>query len=286
MNRSMDLLASYWTIAGAAVPHSDHEFSPFDFRARVAAASKAGFKGMGFWHADLEHILQSYSLEEMKQILDDHGIVHLELEFLQDWFVQGELRQASDRRRAMLMRAAEALEAHHIKVGDFENKTTPMPILVESFRTLCRDAADHGTRIGFELMPFAMITTLDDMLTMLEGAGSSNGGVVLDLWHIVKLGIPYEKVAAIPKRFLIGVELNDGYLQSGYDLVTETTQHRLLCGQGEFDVKAFIRTMRRSYEGPYGIEVLNAELRKRPLNELVEGAYRTTAAQFQGMAAE
>jgi sugar phosphate isomerase/epimerase len=80
----MELLASYWTIAGGAMPHTDHEYSPFDFKDRVEAAARAGFKGMGIWHADLDHILERRSLKEMKQILDDNGMKYLELEFLRD----------------------------------------------------------------------------------------------------------------------------------------------------------------------------------------------------------
>ncbi|MEE8495913.1 MAG: hypothetical protein V3S21_05480 [Xanthomonadales bacterium] len=41
-----ELLGSFWTIAGCAYPHTDHEYSPFDFRDRVEALSKAGFKGI------------------------------------------------------------------------------------------------------------------------------------------------------------------------------------------------------------------------------------------------
>lgn len=281
MKPDVDLLASYWTIAGGAEPHTDREFSHFSFRDRVAAISRVGFKGMGLWHADLEHTLRSHSLSEMKHILDDHGIVHIELEFLHDWFAEGPERDASDSRKRMLLSAAEALGAHHIKVGDFFNRVVPMPKLVDSFRSLCREAASRGTRIGFELMPFAMITTLEDTLTMIEGAGEPNGGVILDLWHLVKLGIAFEEVASIPARWLIGVELNDGFLKSQMDPVVETTQHRQLCGEGEFDVRAFVASMRETaYDGPYGIEVLNAELRKRPLAELAEVAYSTTRAQF------
>ena len=33
------------------------EYSTFDFKDRVQAVAKAGFKGMGIWHADLDHIL-------------------------------------------------------------------------------------------------------------------------------------------------------------------------------------------------------------------------------------
>jgi sugar phosphate isomerase/epimerase len=281
MNPKIPLLASYWTVAGGAEPHTDREYSPFDFLDRVAAIAAAGFQGMGIWHADLEHVLKSYSIQDMKLILDDHGITHVELEFLQDWFVDGEAKLASDCRKAMLFTAAQELGARHIKVGDFSNKKVAMPLLIESFSMLCKGAAEVGIRVGFELMPFSMITTLEDTLTMLEGADAPNGGIVIDLWHMVKLGIPFAKVAAIPQRFVTAVELNDGYLESSYDLVTETTQHRLLCGEGEFDVKGFVRAMRSGgYQGAWGIEVLNAALRARPLTELAERAYRTTIEQF------
>jgi hypothetical protein len=38
--------------------------------------------------------------------------------------------------------------------------------------------------------------------------------------------------------------------------------------------------LKTGYNGPWGIEVLNAELRKKPLNEIVTRAYKTTIAQF------
>src|SRR5437870_5947692 len=51
MQNNVELLASYWTIC-CGVPHTDHEYSPFDFRERVESAARAGFKGFGIWHAD------------------------------------------------------------------------------------------------------------------------------------------------------------------------------------------------------------------------------------------
>ena len=46
MKQNVELLASYWTIAGGAMPHTDKEYSPFDFKDRVEAAARAGFKGV------------------------------------------------------------------------------------------------------------------------------------------------------------------------------------------------------------------------------------------------
>src|SRR5512145_2126696 len=97
----VELLASYWTIAGNVHPHSKTEYSPFDFEDRVVAASKAGFKGIVLKEADLEH----RSLKEMKRILDDNGIKHVELEFLTDWFLDGEKKQRSDKTKLLLLTA-------------------------------------------------------------------------------------------------------------------------------------------------------------------------------------
>jgi sugar phosphate isomerase/epimerase len=277
---SPDLLASYWTIS-AGLPHTDHEYSPFDFKDRVESAARAGFKGFGIWHADLEHILKRRSLEEMKHILDDNGIQHVELEFLTDWFLEGERKKQSDTCKRMLFAAAEVLQARHIKVGDFFREKTPMTRLIEAFSTLCAEAAEHGTRIGFELMPFAMLDTLQDSLVMVEGAGASNGGIVLDLWHIVKLKIPYDDVGRIPLKFLVSVELNDGTFEAPWSLHEDTVNHRRLCGEGEFDIRGFIATVRNTgYQGPWGIEVLSQELRTKPLDELTQRSFGTTASQF------
>jgi sugar phosphate isomerase/epimerase len=279
--QNVELLASYWTIAGGAQPHTDREYSPFDFEDRVESAAKAGFKGMGIWHSDLAHILERRTLLEMKQILDDNGIKHLELEFLADWFMDGEQKKHSDIRKKMLLSAAEALGARHVKVGDFLRQKTPMPRLIESFASLCTDAADHGTKIIFELMPFAMIDTLPDALAMISGAGAKNGGIGIDLWHMVKLGIPYQDIARIPKEYLLAIEINDGTFEAPWSLHEDTINHRRLCGEGEFDVRGFVDCMQKAgYQGPWGIEVLSEDLRKKPLEELTTRAFTTTMAQF------
>jgi sugar phosphate isomerase/epimerase len=281
MTPGIDLLASYWTISGS-VPHTDREYSPFDFKDRVESAARTGFKGLGIWHADLDHVLKKYTLREMKQILDDNGMRHVELEFLADWFLSGERKRTSDLRKHSLFEAAAALGAHHVKVGDFLQEKCSMPRLIDAFALLCAGAAQHGTRIGFELMPFAMIRTLPESLAMIEGAGAANGGIIFDLWHIVKLGIAYEEVFRVAPQNVVSVELNDGTFHAPWSLHEDTINHRRFCGEGEFDVRSFVKGMLKAgYTGPWGIEVLSAELRAVPLEELTKRAFRTTRAQFQ-----
>jgi sugar phosphate isomerase/epimerase len=284
MNADVDLLASYWTLAVGAEPHTDHEYSTVGFRERVQSAARAGFTGIGIWHADLEYTLRTHSLKEMRQILDDNGIRHVELEFLNDWFLDGEPKRLSDIRKRLLLTAAEALRARCVKVGDFIRQPCPMPRLIECFATVCRDAAEHGTRVGFEMMPFCIIDSLESARALVEGAGAKNGGIFFDLWHIVKIGIPYDDVARFPAQYIAGVELNDGFSKehSMPDPAVETTQHRQLCGEGEFDVKGFVARLRATgWKGPWGIEVLNKQLRQRPIDEVTARAHKTTIAQFR-----
>jgi sugar phosphate isomerase/epimerase len=277
-----ELIGSYWTLAGNVHPHSEHEYSPFEFADRVVAAAKAGFSGIGIKEADLAHILQRRSLKEMKQILDDNGMKHVELEFITDWFLDGEKKRKSDETKWMLLKAAEVLEARHIKVGDFDKQTTPMPRLIEAFAQLCADAANCGTNILFELIVDAMIRTLPETLEMVQGADAKNGGIMVDLWHIVKLRIPYEEVARIPARYLLGIEINDGTLDCPWSLHEDTINYRRFCGEGEFDVKGFVKCMLNAgYSGPWGIEILSKELRQKSLDEAATHAFRTTLAQFE-----
>ena len=62
--------------------------------------------------------------------------------------------------------------------------------MIESFAELCTDAAKQGTLIGFEMMPFCDIDSIEKAMQLVDGAGAKNGGICLDLWHIAKLKIP------------------------------------------------------------------------------------------------
>jgi sugar phosphate isomerase/epimerase len=281
MTKSVELLGSYWTLAGGAQPHTDKEYSPFDFQDRVEAAAEAGFKGVGIWHADLAHILKTRSLNDMKKIFDDNGIVHIELEFLNDWFLDGEKKKLSDVTKKMLLDAAEILRARHVKVGDFFGTEIPMPRYIEAFASLCKEAAERGTRIIYEMMPFSWIDSVEKAVQLVDSAGAKNGGICFDLWHIVKLKIPYEKIAGVPLKYVLGIEINDGTFECPWSLHEDTINHRMLCGEGQFDVKGFVdKMLKAGYDGPWGIEVLNEDLRKRPLKTVTSDAFKTTIAQF------
>ena len=278
LKNDVELMNLYWTTAG--VFPGVGEISRFDFKDRVEAAARAGFKGIGIWHTDLEHILLHRTMQELKTILDDNGIKYIELEFLTDWFLTGARKAESDSRKKRLLEASQALNAKHIKVGDFYNTACPMPRIVEAFAALCEEAAEYGATIGFEFMGSAMLDNLKDSLTMVETAGARNGGLVLDTAHVVDLGITYEEISRIPLRYLVNVELNDG--TSPGSPKHDPSRIRRFCGEGEFDIKGFIKCVKETgYTGPWAVEVFSKELVGLSLKELNTRAFETTMAQFQ-----
>jgi len=282
----VELVGLYWTVSGPVEVHVGREWSLFGWRDRCEEAAKVGFAGIGIWHADLEHVLDTHTLEEMKAIFDDAGLRHLELEFLMDWFVDpgDERRAASDRQRRLLFEAAAVLEPHHIKVGNIPATPAPLEQVTERFAELCADAAEHhAATIAYEIMPFdPNVRTLDDVIAVAAGAGAPNGGIAIDTWHMGKLGIAPEELRRIPLEHLAWIELSDGRREDMADPVDETINHRRLPGEGEFDVAAYVDVGRdMGYPGPWGVEVLSEELRNLPMAEIFKRAYETTSAQFR-----
>jgi len=74
------LLATCWSSAGDAASDRDDLRSPLPLRERIEAASAAGFRGFGLLSADLPAAEEEYGLSGIRAMLDDNGIVDLELE--------------------------------------------------------------------------------------------------------------------------------------------------------------------------------------------------------------
>ncbi len=281
----IELMALYWTVSGPVEVHVGREWSLFDWRDRCAEAARAGFNGIGLWHADVSHQLQTRTLEEMATIFRDAGLKYLEVEFLADFFVpDGEpARAESDRLRRQLFETSAAFDAHHIKVGNIPGTPCELGPLTEAFAELCQDAADHtAARVVYEFMPFDVnVNTLDTALELVQGAAQRNGALAIDTWHMGKLGIAPADLKRIPPDYLGWVELSDGQYENMPDPIDEVVNRRKLPGEGEFEIAGYIEACREvGYAGPWGVEVLSEELRSLPIEDEFKRAYETTVAQF------
>jgi sugar phosphate isomerase/epimerase len=282
MKKVPDLIACFWTIGGNYV-FGDDDHSPWDFRLRAEAASRAGYRGVGLKHADLMLTLKKYGYGGVRSILKDNNLRIDEVEALFDWFADGERRRASDIVRSDLLKAAEEFEAHHLKVaGDFmpnaSQETGPMH---DEFQKLAKQARAAGTTVSLEPIAFSNVPTLAHAIAIVGEAAGLGGGVMLDAWHVTRSRMSFADIARLPKGAIAGAELDDGTLETVGDPISDTLDRRRFCGEGEFDLKGFIAAVQATgYDGPWGVEIISAQLRAMPLEEAAQRTFATTRAQF------
>jgi sugar phosphate isomerase/epimerase len=220
----------------------------------------------------------------IRSMLEDNGLIHLELELLTNWWTDGQLRRDSDRVRRELLSAAEALGARHIKVGpDVADAPWNYDRWVSEFAALAAEAHNAGTKVGLEFLPWSNIKTVHDGLRLVQDAAHPAGGLIIDVWHTERAGTPAADLAAVPLRSIIGVELNDADAAVVGTLFEDTRDRRRLCGQGSFDLQGCIAALRSTgWAGPWGVEILSEEHRQLPVREAVRAA-SATAAEVLGL---
>jgi sugar phosphate isomerase/epimerase len=283
MTQTPDIICTYFTLAGNVGPFEANTASPIGLVERAEAAGKAGYAGFGFGVDDIEQLSNTLGYREINTILDNNGLKHRELEVLVDWFVTDDRRIAADRKRKILLEAAEKMGARHIKVaGDVQGNTYPLEYIIEEFSRLCDQAAAVGSAITIELFPSSNLADLQTGRAVIEGAGCSNGGLLLDIWHMVRGNIYMDAIAALPPGIINHIELDDGKLLPAANYLDDTINSRLLPGDGEFPLQAFLSAVAATgYDGLYGVEILSSAFRTMALEQAASASYQATAALFQ-----
>jgi sugar phosphate isomerase/epimerase len=264
MAEAPELIAACWISAGNVMPTRTGDTSPIDLERRVHAVAAAGYQGMGLNHADLVAARDRIGLDGIGRLLADHGLKHVQLEFLDYWWETGDLREVSDHKRADLLDAARAFPVHHIKVGvGNEGDTYDLARVRDGFDALASDAAAAGTRVAIEDVSFSMMPDLAIAGQMVRDVSNPGGGLLLDIWHLYRTGFPYARMReVVPAGYAFAVELDDGRPVEVGTGLEDTFDNRELCGEGVFDVVSFIREVAAlGYEGPWGVEHMSVHHR-------------------------
>ncbi|MBY2924309.1 sugar phosphate isomerase/epimerase [Rhizobium leguminosarum] len=269
-----DIIASYWTFAGDRFPGCGDEASPYSFKERYELAGKLGYSGADIVLDDLIRARDTIGYAELRRILEGNGLVDTEVQILTDWFADGPRRAESDRQRALLLEAGEAIGAHHLKIsGDFQTKELNIDRMAESLAALNAEADLRGIPLGIEIMPFTNLATVKEGRAVVEAAGIKKGGLLLDIWHMEREGVPHADIAALPGDMIVSIEINDAAAEIQGDIWNDTLNARLLPGQGSFDIDGFLKAVYSTgFNGPIGIEIISEAQRKKPLEPAARDA--------------
>lgn len=270
-------MATCWTTAGDAASDRADLRSPVPLRDRVEAAARAGYRGFGLLSADLPDAERAYGLSGIRSLLDDNGITHVELEGIPNWWAEGSERVESDEIRRQMLRAAESLDATHIKITpDGDDRPWSLARWAKEFGVLAGEAAGCGARLGIEFFPWSNIKTIRDGLELVDEAGHDAGGVIIDVWHTERIGTPPSELANVPVDRIVGVELNDADSHVIGTLFEDTVHRRRYCGEGDFDLDGIVKALRRTgWHGPWGVEILSAGHRALDVDTAAKKSFDT-----------
>lgn len=284
VRHGQDLVATCWTSAGNARPADPDPRSPIPVMERLAAVAAAGFTGMGLIREDLRALRDDLGFAALRERADAVGIPHLEVELVEGWWGGAE---ETDWRAdwELLLEAARALRSPLIKIapppgGPVEDLTP----LLDPLRRLAEEAADSGTRIALEPLPFAAIESLPRGAELMAAVDHEGAGLVVDCWHVFRAGTSLPELAAtLDPRTVFAVEINDARdaVPEGVTLFEDTRDNRCYPGEGEQEVVGFLRTLLDlGFAGPWGVEILSEQHRAAPLDEALAHAVRTTRQCF------
>ncbi|WP_461162823.1 sugar phosphate isomerase/epimerase family protein [Sinomonas notoginsengisoli] len=278
-------IATCWVSAGDAAPMRGDESSPLPIAERISAVAQTGWAGIGLVHADLVQARDTIGYDSLSRMIREAGLSFVEVEFLNDWWTTGAERAASDVIRADLFEAATALGARHIKVGaGMTDNPLPLSTLASAFSDLADQAADSGIRLALEATPFSHLRTTQEAVEVVSKSDSPAAGLMIDIWHTYRGGLSHEDLyKVVPIERVYAVEIDDGYQQVVGTLFEDTINNRAYCGEGDFDTATFVqRTVEAGYRGPWGVEIISAQHRQRPLLEGLQYAYDTAMSCFSG----
>jgi 4-hydroxyphenylpyruvate dioxygenase len=123
-------------------------------------------------------------------------------------------------------------------------------------------AAARGIRVGYEALAWGRhVRTFGHVWRIVQQAGHTHIGVILDSFHTLALGDDPAGIAAIPGDKIFFVQLADApKLQM--DVLSWSRHFRCFPGQGDFDVAGFTaRAIDAGYSGPLSLEIFNDEFR-------------------------
>jgi len=248
------------------------------FEVRCAAAGAAGFDGIGLLYRDYTtRVTEGHeTAEDLIEVAAEHGLRIVEIEAVVGWSAAtpGDARSTVD----VCIEMAQAFGARHVTAtGGYAGTVEDA---VAGFARLCDMAADAGARVGLEPLPVQEVSDIATARDVVERAGRSNGGLCIDSWHLQRGGAAWDQLEALPAELVTSIQINDGTIVPEHDrYIEDCLWNRRLCGDGEFDLRRFVRTLDRiGATAPYSVEVISTELWAQDPFEVARRMADTTRA--------
>ena len=277
------IIASHHTLSGVAIRTP----SRFALTDRLRAARAAGYDGVGLTFYDYrEQLAQGQTPDELRAATERLGISIVEVEMLYGWNSRDATERALSRETEQtLFEMARLFGARQVNV------TVAEPVgalagdrsaLARDFGALCERAAEVGLLVALEFQPWNAVADIGTAWEIVRRAGHPNGGILLDSWHFFRGGADVRSLHGIPGERIVAVQINDAAGEVEGSLFDDSTERRLLPGDGIFALVELLRALRdMGVECPLAVEIISKAHRNRRLDEAARRSYESTLAVLE-----
>jgi sugar phosphate isomerase/epimerase len=153
----------------------------------------------------------------------------------------------------------------------------PVEAIAERFAALCDRVADHGWVVQLEFVPMSAVKDVATAWEIARLADRPNGGILVDSWHFFRGRPDFDALDAVPGDRVFAVQLDDAAAEVQGSMWDDTLRHRLLPGDGVFDLRRLIRAL-HDIGGltAVGPEVISERMRALPPVEAARLAAEAT----------
>lgn len=260
-----------------------------DLDEHIVAAAKAGFQAITTSPgAYAKANRKGYDNQAIKKLLAENDVSISGFDPVLSWIdgaptLEGDADFAIATRTSLeqCIDIAAALDCPLINLPpglvDADNET-----LIKNFRRACDMAAEKNIIVSLEFLPFAKTNNLAAAWHIIESAGASNGGIMLDIWHFYQSGGQLEDFYKIDINRLIGLQLNGAKQCTPDQWIDQTMNARLQANEGDCDVAAIVHHLRKQgLDIIYDIEIFSEALRALPAAQRAKQCYDATHAMLE-----
>jgi sugar phosphate isomerase/epimerase len=143
---------------------------------------------------------------------------------------------------------------------------------------------EAGAGMAVEFSPLGPVGTLRAGCDVVRAARrrGARAGLMIDTWHFSFGANEWAELEALEPEDVAYVQFCDALAPASEKLGHETMNRRALPGEGVLDVGRFASTLRElGYAGTVSVEVLSAELRELPVDEIARRIFATTAPYWR-----
>ena len=262
-----------------------------DLETDIAIAAHAGFKALEIWAAKIDRYLVAHTLDDLKYLLDEHGVMPLALNSIEFIAFRGsEFAQI----KGLLHELGKTAQS----IGCPTVVVVPSPLpdrnllwadvmseYVKVLRELSDIAGQYGIKLSFEFLGFGWcsVRTPRAALEIIQNVNRENVGLTIDAAHFYGGGGLMSELNELDPKRIFAFHLDD-LEDTTKEAITDST--RLLPGLGVVPLDDICAQLKHiGYTGSCSIELFRPEYwnwnPQELANKAYEAAFKILSPYFQ-----